>query len=247
MKNKQRSKKSVPLSVRFHPPPRKRLDFIPGQMILKIKEDSLQATVGTLRSGGARLAARVQHAMPESVSGPLDYLEANAGLKRATPLFAKETKHKLPGLKAARVAAITSVADSPNDLRGYTLVSVDPKKVTAGLMRHVNASRAIQFVERMPARWIAQPLKAVPDPFARQAWSLNTIGWFDAEHPTETQIRKVKVAVLDSGIDKMHPALKGVVESYDHDGASDEDIIGHGTHVAGIIARSPTGAPGLPV
>jgi subtilisin family serine protease len=238
MDNKRRSLDSVPLSARFHPTPSKRLEFIPGQMILKIKEDPLKATVGTLKGGGARLAARVASAMPESVSGPLDYLEANAGLKQVTPLFAKDAKPKLAGLNAARAAAITSVADSPNeDLRGYTLISVDPKKVTPGLMRKVNASSAIQFAEQMPARWITKPTKAIPDPLARQAlWGLNTIGWFDADNPPQAQIGKTKVAILDSGIDETHPDLKDLLVSYNHDGSGAEDIIGHGTHVAGIIA-----------
>jgi subtilisin family serine protease len=231
------SSEAVPPSARFRPDPNKRLEFMPGQMIVKIKGPALGSTVGTLRAGGARLAARVQQELPDSVSGPLDYLEANAGLKQATALFAKDVKHKLPGLKASRLAAISSVSDSPHeDLQGYTVVSMDPKKVTAALMRHVSRSNAIQFAEQMPARWIAARRQTLSVPTQEQQWGLGAIGWFQAKRPTNAQARRITVAVLDSGIDETHPNLEGVALSYDHRGKSAEDIIGHGTHVAGIIA-----------
>jgi Subtilase family len=238
MNRKQRSSlESVPPSARFRPDPEKRLEFIPGQMILKIKGPALGSTVGTLKGGGARLAARVQQEFPESVSGPLDYLQANGGLKQATPLFAEASKTKLSGFNAARIAAITSVAESPHeDLQGYTVVSMDPRKLTAKLMRHVSASKAIQIAEPMPARWIAKRTKASPDAMQQLQWGLKTIGWFQAKQPTAVQARRIKVAVLDTGIDKTHPDLKGVLSSYDHQSNGAEDILGHGTHVAGIIA-----------
>ncbi len=47
----------------------------------------------------------------------------------------------------------------------------------------------------------------------------------------------VSVAVIDSGIDKNHAALrKRVVKTVDFTGGSGTDLFGHGTHVAAIIA-----------
>jgi Subtilase family len=246
MKGKQSSLDSVPRSARFRLDPDKRLEFMPGQMILKIKGPALGSTVGTLKGGGARLAARVQQELPESVSGPLDYLKANGGLKHATALFAKDGKHKLPGLNAARIAAIASVADSPHeDLQGYTIVSMDPKRVTEKLMKHVSASKAIQFVEPMPARWIAKRTKPSPDPLQQLQWGLQAMGWFQAKHPTAAQAARIKVAVLDTGVDKTHPDLKGIVASYDHQNNGAEDILGHGTHVGGIISAVTNNGIGI--
>lgn len=54
--------------------------------------------------------------------------------------------------------------------------------------------------------------------------------------------KKIKVAVLDSGIDESHPLLKGkVIKSYDaiNGGSNTNDSYGHGTAIAGIIAAAP--------
>lgn len=247
MARKQKSLESEPLSVRFQPAPEKRLDFMPGKMIVKIKAPALNSAVGTLRSGGARLAARVNRDLPESVTSPLEYLRANAGLRSAKPLFTGESKHKVVGLTAVRTAAIASVADSPHeDLRGYTVVSVDPKKVTASVMKHVSSSNAVQFAEPMPARWIVARARAnTVDPKQREQWGLQAMGWFQASHPTKREAARVKVAILDTGIDRTHPEFRGVVSSYDHQGNSATDVVGHGTHVAGIIAAVTNNGIGI--
>jgi subtilisin family serine protease len=53
------------------------------------------------------------------------------------------------------------------------------------------------------------------------------------------------VAVLDSGVDRSHPDLKGAIDNYDRMGFSPADLIGHGTHVSGIIAATANNQIGI--
>lgn len=74
-------------------------------------------------------------------------------------------------------------------------------------------------------------------------WGHATIGVAEAWKVTKGA--KVKVAVLDTGVDRGHRDLKGrVVASKDFTGSrsGDSDVQGHGTHCAGVIGAAENGA-----
>ncbi|MEU9287098.1 type VII secretion-associated serine protease mycosin [Streptomyces sp. NPDC048275] len=76
-----------------------------------------------------------------------------------------------------------------------------------------------------------------------QQWVLDVFAMQDTW--AETQGEGVTVAVVDSGVDGSHPDLTGqVLEGKDFTGGGDaqEDIIGHGTKMASIIAGHGHGA-----
>lgn len=101
----------------------------------------------------------------------------------------------------------------------------------------------MEYCHRVPRRWLAVRKKPTSgDPFLNRQWSLRAIHWFQA-HPLP-DARKVKVAVLDTGIDTSHRDIPGVTV-YDHTGSSIKDLIGHGTHVSGIIAARTNNAVGI--
>jgi Subtilase family len=121
-----------------------------------------------------------------------------------------------------------------------TVVWLDDQEVSPELLRTVESSPAVAFAERVPARWLSAV--APTDPRHNRQWGLRAIRWFDGDVP-ETE--EVTVAICDTGVDAAHPDLAGVMASYDHEGASATDIVGHGTHVSGIVAARSDDVAGV--
>ncbi|THK37001.1 protease [Ensifer sp. MPMI2T] len=87
-------------------------------------------------------------------------------------------------------------------------------------------------------------IAAVP-PLAHMMWNLRKIRWDEARNLNGyDDAGSVKVAVLDTGIDAAHPDLSEQVAQYTYEhpdlpgASSSQDLIGHGTHVAGTIAAT---------
>jgi len=222
-------------------PPKKRLKFIPGKMILRIRETAVRPCLG---SASLKIQASEARLLPETLARPLEYLRNNAGLKDVVPIFSARRMNILrsavSGVNRAKISMLSSVADSVSEqLAGISVASLDPKKVTPKLINQIGASSGVEFAEPMPARWLAA-VKA--DPKQNLQWGLRAINWFEADLPDASQIR---VAVLDTGIDKNHPDFKGLGLVYHHDGLKAQDIVGHGTHVAGIIAARANNGIGI--
>jgi subtilisin family serine protease len=122
---------------------------------------------------------------------------------------------------------------------GMTLVELEDD-VSHELLRRVESSPAVAFAEPVPARW---PSAAeVVDPKRNRQWGLRSIRWFDTAAPSADD---VTVAVCDTGVDAEHPDLVGAVAAYDHQGAGSADIVGHGTHVSGIVAARTNNDVGI--
>jgi len=75
------------------------------------------------------------------------------------------------------------------------------------------------------------------DPYVEKQWALSQIGVFNSWSATRGN-PEVLVAVLDTGIDGDHEDLDGKVIAVANftDSSTTNDIHGHGTHIAGIIA-----------
>lgn len=92
----------------------------------------------------------------------------------------------------------------------------------------------VAIARPMPVELI-RPLPQAEDDAAAAAtasWGIAAVG---ADRSAYTGDRTV-VAVLDTGIDRAHPAFAGVtIVEQDFSGSGDGDRAGHGTHVAGTI------------
>lgn len=215
--------------------PRKpHLEFIPGQVICRVEEPVVRPHVDR----GMPLVSSEAKLLPDAITEPLDYLRTNAGLKSVRPIFSERRTQVLRAAGSARtkqkLAVLSSVADTESDeLAGINVLTLDPKKTNRSLLRHVGAAKGIELIEPMPARWLAG--MPAPDPRRNLQWGLRAIGWFEAEIPDASD---VQVAVLDTGVDARHPDLKDVDMDYYHEGFSSQDLVGHGTHVSGIIGAT---------
>jgi subtilisin family serine protease len=115
------------------------------------------------------------------------------------------------------------------------------------------ADELIQYFNRKEEVEFAEPhyiylQNEVNDTFYRNyQWNLPAIGTENGWSVTRGS-EKVKIAVVDTGVDLDHPDLSGrLAEGYnvlERNGHPDDDN-GHGTHVAGIIAAVTNNAEGV--
>ncbi len=229
------ARKFVQISAHTHSASEQK-DFMPGTLIVRCKEDVVTNVPDVRR---ARVSAVASFRLPEAVESPFEFLRQNDVLREVVPVFSRMTSGRALAVapNSTAVSFSLSVRDSENeDLRGINVLrlakSADLKKIE----KELNNTPGIEYAHRVPARWMAasKAKKTTSDKFLAQQWGLKTIGWTQIEQLPDAG--SVKVAVMDTGIDLTHPDLKNVVSSYVHDGAGSTDIIGHGTHVAGIIA-----------
>ena len=207
---------------------------MPGQILVRVREEAVRPHVGA-----ARVTAAAAKLLPDSVMEAFDFLRREAGAHTVEPLFGAPRGRAVGGALGARIAVAASVAEAPPDLAGLAVVHVPEKNVTKRVLRRVDAAPAIEYAEPMPARWL---LAAAPDPFRNRQWGLRAIHWFDAPLPDASD---VLVAVADTGVDERHPDLARAIESYHHTGVSAKDIIGHGTHVSGILGAIANNGVGI--
>lgn len=108
--------------------------------------------------------------------------------------------------------------------------------------RVVNALSNNPNVEFAELDFIATALMDVNDPDFPKQWGLENTNDADIDAAAawdKTTGNGTIVAILDTGISKSHPDLSSqvLVDRTDFTGsATDDDIYGHGTHVAGIVA-----------
>lgn len=207
-------------------------EYSPGHLVIKFKSEPLGAVRAEALSAGPRsFAFRPTPKMTERVSEPLEFLRRNIGVKRVVPLLASEPNSDWV---AKPFASIRSLAETPKGpAKGLIFISTDERKITPQLLKQLQSSDVIDFAERVPARFLTASRATGSKPMNQ--WQLTVIGWNNSM-TARRQRSAVKVAVLDSGIDLRHPQLSTVIDTYDHGTFSAEDIVGHGTHVAGIIA-----------
>jgi len=219
--------------------------YVPNLLQIKVKED----VANELPDINVHNAASVKKlSLPSGADEPFAELRKKKSIQKVMPLFSSATRGRPLSTAPTSVAAavLTSVRDSENeDLRGINMIQLSKNADISKIEKDLEANSAIEYVHRVPARWAATnatPQAVSVDPMINRQWGLRAINWFAQN--VSSVAENVKVGVLDTGIDTKHPDLQNF-STYTRDGASAEDIIGHGTHVAGIIAATNNNQIGI--
>ena len=143
-----------------------------------------------------------------------------------------------------------SRAEVARDVAAATGGTVTPLAPFGLVLRAPTAGGAtsvpgVRYVERIAAD---RRIAFVPtDPLASRQWYLSQIRAFDSWTLQPPFNPRVRVAVIDSGIDAAHPDLAPRIESGKSfvGGSWRKDAHGHGTFVAGIIAAEAGNGEGI--
>ncbi|HXA54831.1 MAG TPA: S8 family serine peptidase, partial [Solirubrobacteraceae bacterium] len=208
----------------FEPPPGLP-DVVPGQIFIRLHPS---AVADAAPAGSAATAA-----LAETIAEPLSYLRESFGLRSVRALSGRaavgEQRSHQPHAMALALAD-AAVAEPEAILAGVLVAELDPGAITTSVLRDIEASPAIEFAEPVAARWLC----AGPDPARNRQWGLRAIRWFEsrARHPHAGAVR---VDIIDSGVDAAHRLIPRLALD-DHGSFKQDDLLGHGTHVTGILA-----------
>jgi subtilisin family serine protease len=207
-------------------------------VIVKIAPRAAPAarTPASQRSAVARAALSVGVAPDSGLASLLE----NGHIVSMTNVFEEADRD---GRSAGARSALAAVARRPEQDRSARLVEV---KIRAGaspaqLAAHVRRMENVEYAFVPPVRRLfARRASAPPDPLESRQWAHAAIRLQQARAAAGFRnAGNMTVAVVDSGIDRTHPDLKHVLAGYKNFlRGSDKDLVGHGTHVAGIIAAT---------
>lgn len=146
----------------------------------------------------------------------------------------------------ARLAALRAEPIGVADLRA---VAVPAGETDAEFAARLDGLAGLAFAH---PDWIVYPLGNVNDPFLNFQWQHDVIGSRTA-WDTTTGVPGVVVAVCDTGIDLDHPDLvnqivpgyNSVTQLTEAQGGLVDDINGHGTFIAGLVAAEGDNGVGV--
>jgi subtilisin family serine protease len=199
-------------------------------------------TPASMSAGGR--AARAAGVAPDS---GLARLVDNGHVARITNVFAEG-----PGGGTRALSMFTAAGGRSRTakVRAPRLVELEVSKGTSPsqLAAHVARMKDVEYAFVPPVRTLfARRAKAGADPLASRQWGHGAIRLGHARAARGFKnATNITIAVIDSGIDPSHPDLKHVISEYKNFlSGSDKDFVGHGTHVAGIIAATADNGLGI--
>lgn len=149
-----------------------------------------------------------------------------------------QKEHILQSVNAKKEEALAKLG-----LHVATIPPVARDRVIEALKKH-------SLVEYAEPNFTATKFVVTNDSLLSNQWGLFTIqaaGSAQTAWDLTTGSNGIKVAILDTGIDESHPDLSGKVVGRANftNSPTNEDIDGHGTHVAGIVGATTNNGNGV--
>jgi subtilisin family serine protease len=193
-----------------------------------------------LMSAGGRAAHRAGVTHDSGLARLLD----NGHVASIENVFDEGEGAGAPSMFAVSSGGRTARRQSPR------LVALKVGKGTSAsrLAAHVARMKEVEYAFVPPVRRLfARRKKAGIDPLASRQWGHGAIRLGHARAARGFKnATKITIAVVDSGIDTRHPDLKQAIAEYKNFlRGSDKDFVGHGSHVAGIIAATAGNGLGI--
>ena len=191
---------------------------------------------------------------PAAVNTPFSYYE-RFGVAAVTLSDAQQrelaTHADVEGIYANLMRSIPRPVSPPAPLAALPVLAAPMLAAPAAarsiaeayLMGMIDAANGALNAMRLEGAGASATATAVK-PVGKLSWSLGAIG---ITSKTKWTGKGVRVAVLDTGIDQSHPDLQGRIVAYKNfaSGSSNNDMVGHGTHCAGVIAGAARPIGGL--
>ncbi len=210
----------------------------------KIQEENFEVIVKMRTSPVQKkiLTMAASESAADSEDNIFNQLFAEEKIVQISPLFPGAEKISLAGKKGfKKSAAAMDDAEDPG-LSGLNVIKFKNAQDAAASVVQMSQSSLVEYAHIPAIRKFA-----VADPHQNRQWGLRAIDYFNAITASGfNNAGKVKVAILDSGIDPNHPDLKGIFSSNTNlSTLGNDDDAGHGTHVAGIIAAITNNGIGI--
>ena len=186
-------------------------------------------------------------AVAATIAPSLSWLVRSGMVRRVVPVPRQPTTGFVTPAAAIAASFVESPARGQRLVNGTSLVELEKGVDMSTARQRIADDAQVQFVSRVPMRYItlAKKRSSAAHPPSAPLWNLRKIEWAQARAAAGFRdATSVKVAVLDTGIDRSHPDLKRRVSAYVYRHADDvtvageKDLVGHGTHVAGTIGAT---------
>lgn len=210
--------------------------------------EQLTERVAAVALGGS---VRTLPRFTRSSVGLSSVLRGYADVKTITPIFRASTS-RTTGNRMVFALGGPATATARSQSEELSLIELKPGAKQQKVIKELRDKPEIADVALVPCRYLlGGPMTAIVPPeaknFSTTMWNLKRIEWKAARSSSKFKEPKtVTVAVLDTGIDLIHPKFKGRKIGYvylhpsDKKASSDKDLVGHGTHVSGTITARIT-------